>query len=141
APGDGHAALGPALSQLQRGFVRWSLYSRTGSLWIRGNVIWMKAIPVLSLLLLARRAVRLSRLLGRERKPLWLILGKTLLESWATLELLFLLSRTWKKRSLEARRAYQPAMLWKAPGERMKLLSSFLSSTDRIHAGHPWWRR
>jgi len=94
----------------------------------------LKGVPLLSLLVVSRRAWQLSRLLKRLQKRPLVVLGKTLVESWALLELSFFLYFCWKKQQLEARRAYQPSVLWKEPGERRKLLHSFLGNIDRIYA-------
>ncbi|CAE7864850.1 unnamed protein product, partial [Symbiodinium necroappetens] len=57
------------------------------------------------------------------------ILIRSSLELWALFELAFWIYCRWKKRSLEARRAYAPNVLWKPQGERMRLLENFLSNT------------
>jgi pimeloyl-ACP methyl ester carboxylesterase len=61
--------------------------------------------------------------------------GRTAVEVWALMEVGFWFYFRWKKRSLEERRSYQPAILWKARGERLASLQKMLASVEHIHTG------
>jgi len=130
------AVLLPATVRLQRAFLRWLSHSRFVSVFSQLQVLMLKGVPLLSLLLVSRRAWRLSRLLQRLQKRPLVVLGKSFVELWAFMELSFWLYFCWKKQRLEARRAYQPSVLWKKPGERRKLLGNFLTNINRIYANN-----
>ncbi|CAE8698497.1 unnamed protein product, partial [Polarella glacialis] len=123
-------------ARFQSAMVRWLSHSGPGLLIARMSVVMLKLAAPLSLLVVLRRSFRLNRMLRREERSLALILARSALEIWALFETLFWVYFKLKKRSLEARRAYQPSLLWKPPGERRKLLHNFLANVERIHDGN-----
>eukprot|EP00931_Biecheleriopsis_adriatica_P048161 TRINITY_DN27822_c0_g1_i1.p1 TRINITY_DN27822_c0_g1~~TRINITY_DN27822_c0_g1_i1.p1 ORF type:complete len:689 (+),score=129.63 TRINITY_DN27822_c0_g1_i1:36-2069(+) len=112
----------PRTARLQRLLVNFLTRSWPGLMMARAGVVMLHATPALSALLVLRRSWRLKDMIERRQRSVPLILLRSVYCKF-------------KQRSLESRRAYQPAVLWKAPGERRKLLSKFLANIDHIHDG------
>ncbi|CAJ1430000.1 unnamed protein product [Effrenium voratum] len=125
----------PAWARLQRIMVSWMTDSVLGLLVARLGVATMKAVPFVSLLVVLRRMWRLNRIMMRSRRSKTWILMRSAFEMWTLVELIFYIYFRCKKWSLEKRRAYEPRVLWKAPNERQRLLTNFLTTIERIHAG------
>ena len=89
---------------------------------ISSIVIMIVTVIVLAVSFLLLQLLLCSSLISScnfiaSRSRLWIIL-RSVLETWTLFELIFWLYFRCKKWSLEARRAYQPRVLWKAQGER-----------------------
>lgn len=125
----------PVIVQLQRGLLRWFAYSRFSSLVSWLQVLVLKCVPLLSVAIVVRRFRHVVLLLQRMQKSLLMFSVRTAFETWALAEVGFWFYFQWKKRSLEERRAYQPSILWKAPGERLASLRRVLTSVEHIHTG------
>ncbi|CAJ1361468.1 unnamed protein product [Effrenium voratum] len=125
----------PAWARLQRIMVSWMTDSVLGLLVARLGVATMKAVPFVSLLVVLRRMWRLNRIMMRSRRSKTWILMRSAFEMWTLVELIFYIYFRCKKWSLEKRRAYEPRVLWKASNERQRLLTNFLTTIERIHAG------
>lgn len=125
----------PVIVQLQRAWVRWFAYSRMSSLASWLQVIVLKCVPLISVVVVAKRFRHVVQLLQRMQKSLLVFSVRTAFETWALAEVGFWFYFQWKKRSLEERRAYQPSILWKAPGERLASLRRVLASVEHIHTG------
>lgn len=91
--------------------------------------------PYVSLLTVYRWGIRAAPGVPRSRGPFLRYVGRSVFEAWALLEVMFWFYFRLKKASLENKRAYQPSVLWKAPGERKALLRSLLANSGRIHSG------
>ncbi|CAK9033281.1 Uncharacterized protein SCF082_LOCUS20425 [Durusdinium trenchii] len=125
----------PFWARRQREMVNWMLNSFVGLIGARMGVAMMKAVPLVSLLVVLRRTWRLNQIMMRNRRSKVWILIRSAFEMWTLIELIFWIYFRCKKWSLEARRAYQPRVLWKARGERERLLTNFLTTIERIHVG------
>lgn len=125
----------PTLVKFQRYFLRWFAYSHFASTGSRICVWSLKCVPLFSIFVVSLRFKRVLRLLRRLRRSLPLVFVRFCFELWALTEVAFWCYFQWKKRSLEERRAYQPSMLWKAPGERLDSLRRVLASVEHIHVG------
>mmetsp|Transcript_93494 Transcript_93494/g.204715 ORF Transcript_93494/g.204715 Transcript_93494/m.204715 type:complete len:724 (+) Transcript_93494:57-2228(+) len=127
---------GSKTAQAQRAIVRWVTHSKSGA-WVGlANVYIVRGMPWFCLFLVGRRLWRMWVTVRRIKVPISYAIARTVLEIWATTEVLFFIYFRWKKKSLESKRSYSPSVLWKEPGERKRLLISWLENINRIHTGN-----